>query len=160
MFEGNLKEKQAEAQQFKRTSGYTQMLEDINNKRVHRHTHKDILYSQDRLTDAIKEAKSINYLLEQQKLKMRTIKVKLEDKTLPKFQSLETLMKNRENSMVNQGLAEEVEGNDEAVKVKLSLGDNKQMLMNQVFAKQAKEMMRANLFSGIQSSNEAGISTP
>lgn len=60
-------------------------LKQIEDKKKHRQTYQDIMYSQNSLKDAIKEAKSMANLLGQSKMKMIKLKMELEEKTLPKF---------------------------------------------------------------------------
>mgnify|MGYP006893272560 CR=1 FL=1 len=43
------------------------------------------MYSQENLKDAIREAKSVNHMLDQTKLKMKQLKLNLENKTVHKF---------------------------------------------------------------------------
>ena len=69
--------------QGKRAQVIENLLEEMDAKREKRHNFEDLIYSQERLSDAINEAKSINVLLDQTRMKMKQLKTNLEQKTLP-----------------------------------------------------------------------------
>ena len=105
---------------------------EINREK--RHSFEDLIYSQDRLTEAINEAKSINVLVEQTRMKMKQLKTNLEQKTLPTFLSLQV---QEERQILEKRMNEEVKGTKKALSEQIekasSLGSNHKYVQRAMF---------------------------